>query len=557
MCREPITAVGGSGPSYTLTLGSPWATGGSSCPSSGAYTIYWPNVNAVWLDSFLGQSVDQNSFGHRYTGIDLDLEGLPMAAAYYCQNCEENTDISGLTVNWSENVFGTGNLPVAACYMFDSSLGPGIGNGNFFADKIGNCSQGSGVALGGLSSGPGNAVDDMQGPYGLMLECWSSLSSKSLGGPQGWVTTGSITASGTNGQMEAGNFIDGCVGTYVAKDHLERAVRAGTWVGAVNPTKGVFVAGPSTSSFTKDSALALFDTHTTDSVVGPGGSADVANVYLWNDLANSLNSGLTASGGGVMGSGTGLGALDQYCQDGIGAHGSLMASSLMDTTGTSVATLAPNALQLLGTPTAPTPATSDNSTKIATTAYVQVQGYAVLPVSPGAALTPGTNGQAVITSGGAAVWGTVGCAQVTNCPQLSSSRVMTQMNNCSSASPCAVAQFSLAASTSYSFTCHGYWNGDTAGAYKFVVGVASGFSVLGGGIRMYTDNAGTSADNYTVGSDLIQSATLSSTGNQYEFDVFGSVTTNANAQLWQLTFQKVTTGGNGRIFVGTQCELYN
>jgi hypothetical protein len=141
------------------------------------------------------------------------------------------------------------------------------------------------------------------------------------------------------------------------------------------------------------------------------------------------------------------------------------------------------------------------------------------------------------------------------------SRILTQLNNCSSSTPCAVAQFSLAASTSYSFSCDGYWNGDTGGsaAYQFLMAVTNGATTIGGGIRMYSNNAGTSADNYTVGTgttELTQTATLSSTGNQYEFTVVGNVTTNGNAQTLQLTFNKVTGSGNGIIFVGTQCELF-
>lgn len=74
-----------------------------------------------------------------------------------------------------------------------------------------------------------------------------------------------------------------------------------------------------------------------------------------------------------QGNGSGGGAITSV----FGRTGSVVASS-GDYSVSQVTGAAPLASPALtGTPTAPTPSTADNSTKIATTAYVQAQGYAI------------------------------------------------------------------------------------------------------------------------------------------------------------------------------------
>jgi len=107
-------------------------------------------------------------------------------------------------------------------------------------------------------------------------------------------------------------------------------------------------------------------------VVGGGGSA-IAVGNLSGDVTTSNSTATTLANSGVTaGTYTKL-TVDAKGRATVGATAA--ASDLSNgITGTGLIALATSPA-LAGTPTAPTPATADSSTKIATTAYVQAQGY--------------------------------------------------------------------------------------------------------------------------------------------------------------------------------------
>jgi hypothetical protein len=106
--------------------------------------------------------------------------------------------------------------------------------------------------------------------------------------------------------------------------------------------------------------------------VGGGGSA-IAVGNLSGDVTTSNSTATTLANSGVTaGTYTKL-TVDAKGRATVGATAA--ASDLSNgITGTGLIALATSPA-LAGTPTAPTPATADSSTKIATTAYVQAQGY--------------------------------------------------------------------------------------------------------------------------------------------------------------------------------------
>jgi hypothetical protein len=337
-CSDPIASVSSAS---ALTLQAPWAAG---CPvaSSGTgvtATIVWPNANAVIMDGMLGASYSNNTFAHVWTHLKIDLEGLPEGIGYWCGNCQERSDLQDIPVSANEEVFNTSaHGRVKAGYAWDGSYGSGQWPSHQWVYKVGEFS---------VNSGNGITSANADGPYGAVFGCYNILSQQGSDGPNGSIEMGTISGvSGDN--IEAAIVIDGCNGVKVEKSHVERDLKAAVWVGPTNPTTGVWVEGPQVIDPGSGTSLVLFDTNATTGNCVHGTSTGTNGVYWWTDVPNSLNSGMTGTNGGVMGSGTGLGALDQYCQDGVGTPGRLMAGSLMDTTGTSVAKLAPNALQVSG-----------------------------------------------------------------------------------------------------------------------------------------------------------------------------------------------------------------
>lgn len=110
---------------------------------------------------------------------------------------------------------------------------------------------------------------------------------------------------------------------------------------------------------------------------GGGGGGTVTSV----DISNAT--GITFTGGPIVSSGSFTPALSANLQ----AWHALAPSSKADI----------NSPTFTGTPAAPTPSSSDNSTKLATTAYVKAQGYGTGTVT-GVALSGGTTGLSVTGS---------------------------------------------------------------------------------------------------------------------------------------------------------------
>lgn len=110
---------------------------------------------------------------------------------------------------------------------------------------------------------------------------------------------------------------------------------------------------------------------------GGGGGGTVSSV----DIASAT--GISFTGGPIVSTGTFTPALSANLQ----AWHALSPSSKADV----------NSPTFTGTPAAPTPSTSDNSTKIATTAYVKAQGYGTGTVTS-VALSAGTTGLSVTGS---------------------------------------------------------------------------------------------------------------------------------------------------------------
>lgn len=110
---------------------------------------------------------------------------------------------------------------------------------------------------------------------------------------------------------------------------------------------------------------------------GGGGGGTVSSVNI------ASATGISFTGGPIVSTGTFTPALSANLQ----AWHALAPSSKADV----------NSPTFTGTPAAPTPSTSDNSTKIATTAYVKAQGYGTGTVTS-VALSAGTTGLSVTGS---------------------------------------------------------------------------------------------------------------------------------------------------------------
>jgi hypothetical protein len=240
---------------------------------------------------------------------------------------------------------------------------------------VGNVSGGATAAVTIRGTAPSQAIDFVlpQGPNGTPAS-FSSVSATTLApGSQATATLGGTGPS-----------------NYTITFGLPQG-QPGTGNGNVNTKAG--------SSITNNAVVLYDGTDTTGNTVKPGGviaaiatsgsAADLSTGTLPAGRFPALTGDITTTAGALgttlatSGVTAGSYTLPTVTFD---AKGRATAASSATTTGTGSVVLAASPA-LTGTPTAPTPATADNSTTMSTTAFVKAQGYAPL-ASPAFTGTP-------------------------------------------------------------------------------------------------------------------------------------------------------------------------
>jgi len=344
----------------TFTLGASWSSSGCSCTGSQAYTVYSPNATAVFWLGGLGSSIYNDMFGAE---IDLKLSCEGMAnncIGFYTQNAQERT-VLRVDGNYNAGVESNPSpVSALACFMADRTYvgDNGPGGPTHLSLKGSQCSNNA-VTMGSTSDG-------------YIFDEYTTLRGKYGDGPEGVVELGSCT--GKSGFLfQDCVLIDG-VGQklQVSGPHFEYA-QVGIHIGSTNTTQGVFIESASCANMSTQTCV-LFDSHASTGNMAANITSPLANVNLVKDVSNGCAGGAAP----CIYNSTTAQEVPLYVQPAA-------------------------APSLGGTPTAPTPTASDNSNKVATTAYVQAQTCPIW-------FTTGTAASTVnftTTANKAALWGVV------------------------------------------------------------------------------------------------------------------------------------------------------
>jgi hypothetical protein len=379
-----ISSVGGTSGSWTLNFTDTLSnlSGPTLVAGTYKYVIYQPNATVLLWVGGLGKGPTLNSFGSRIGPLKLDGEGIEGFVGLYEQQLQEDTriQVSGSydlnLITGSRSSQGAG----LACFAGDRGFQPGallVGGPSHAYLEFGECD----MNLGTSNSPWGQATTTSNYPsFGYILEENALTKPNVADGPNGMANFG--TCEGTGGVNF--NWFTACLfyeGLKVEFAPLhEEFAQNGVWLGEYNPTNGVIIHNPSTSNTANAPAqcgngtpgtpcvLTRLDTNANwgNQVIGGDGTG-YANVDLVYDASNGCGDG-TGPPCAYNTTVTGTGSTAYRHQVGRVLPGTYYQPNTQGTGSAQVPTL-------LGTPAASTPVTSDSSLKVATTAYVQNQGY--------------------------------------------------------------------------------------------------------------------------------------------------------------------------------------
>jgi hypothetical protein len=404
-CSGRIKSISGS----TITLDGYW-TGVASNPNSNqcvdasvgsaeSYVINGSNAVAIFCVSCLGSSTgpsswQQNAFSHDFAGFKIDSEDLSNSIALYNPVGQENVELRNITAAISETHQSCPNAatgfagcassptrgpnPIAGV-MHDYSYAQQSTAGATHYDMLG-------VKVDIASSAATSAT-----VYGIVEECWNITQAKATDGGN-VVELGTIP--GVSGTLfAAAVYVDGCQSGEIHVNHAEWGDK-GIWLGANHPTFGQLLSirtsnyetGPTKSNI-------YFDANAGNCNTVWESESQAATTVLINDTVNGVTINNTSSNkvqmpyiqpcpmaSWINGVNITQGALTSATVNattGFQVNGSAASNHCLLGNGTDYvdsANCAPLASPTFtGTPTAPTASTGDNSTKLATTAYVRAE----------------------------------------------------------------------------------------------------------------------------------------------------------------------------------------
>jgi hypothetical protein len=393
---QSCTPVGGSGSnctnnltatSYVLTFNETLAQAGLPANGNYYYVLYQPNATVLLMAGFTGKSPTLDSFGTQIGPLRLDGEGIVGFVGWYDQQLQEGTrnqtsgnyDMKLIATTGRVNQ-GAGEACWAHDRGFQTNTTGGIGTAHAYWD-LGQCD---------MSNGSSNTPYGQDTSTAFGMAEWESdcfiyegypLTKSNVGdGPNGVVTIGSCVGTSSN-WFTAGVRYEADRAEF-SPIH-EEFTGKGFWLGPTNVTAGVVIDDGSQANSTsmticsnvdatnKACALVYLDTYAAwGNIVRGGDAGGYSNVDLVYDVKNAC--GDLTSGSPCIYNSTASGSNTH-------ATGRVLPGTYYQPVVSGSA-----ATSLLGTPTAPTPPTATNNTQVATTAYVQNQGYIMTSVAQAA-----------------------------------------------------------------------------------------------------------------------------------------------------------------------------
>jgi hypothetical protein len=403
---------GWSVPNNSFVLDDIWADSNGPTGSSISYVVHNPNAAALLWPGSVGHAFYMDTFGERIGPIRLDGEGIAGYVGFYTHSVQEDSLLylagqynGGIESSQDSSIQGPG----VACYVADRSFENGGtsqgGSGSHANWYITECATNGGqTSMAGVGSGTYDSD-------GLIWEAFPLTKTSIADGADNIMYLGSLLGTSSAPLVDA-IFAEG--GRQVwGPVHVEFALRAFHF-GKNHLTTGQVVLDPSTANQTNgEISGAAFNCNNAT----PIGSTTSACVQVYFDTYASWGNQVLGTDGEGYSDVDYIYDLENGCGDGTSAP-----CRYNSTSSTSSAHIAGRVLQgtyyqpmcssncpvsnvvattLLGTPTAPTPTISDNSQKVATTAYVQGQGYVTTTAAQAAFSGVGSCTNQVVTGSNA------------------------------------------------------------------------------------------------------------------------------------------------------------